>query len=278
MAKEPREPNEKVFERNANYDPNSDPLVPRPSRKPDRRVKADPLPRDHDKDHPHKGGAIYAPPQFDDNDLEAPTNLEAAGAATEIFYTCAGMPYNQGNTDQCVSYAMQGYMKAGNIVNAHMGTFQSFFDLCKKNDEWAGVDYFGTSLTAGIKVARNNYGTVGTCAWPTGSGPAVSHMLNGKGPVILSCDWMQGMDNVDANGYIWPTGSRRTVHCFLVRGVNTIKNNPNGSVGAIRIMNSWGSWGQNGTGMAWLSINAFDRLIDGYISPGAVACPNEIQK
>jgi C1A family cysteine protease len=57
-------------------------------------------------------------------------------------------------------------------------------------------------------------------------------------------NWHQGMDRVDSEGYIYPTGAVRGGHCVIVDGVVFGVEN---EVDRFRIRNSWGlSWGLNG--------------------------------
>jgi C1A family cysteine protease len=63
-------------------------------------------------------------------------------------------------------------------------------------------------------------------------------------------------------------------HAYLGVGINTRLRCPDGTKGAIRILNSWGSgWGQDGR--AWIPLSQFDMLLK---EDGEAACAKEILK
>ena len=79
---------------------------------------------------------------------------------------------------------------------------------------------------------------------------AQHHLGRCLGPASATADveivlrWHEGMDRVDSEGYIYPTGGVRGGHCIIVDGVVF---GVEGEVDRFRLRNSWGSlWGLNG--------------------------------
>lgn len=182
---------------------------------------------------------------------------------------------DQGSTSQCVAYSAAKYLLTHRIVNRPHESCVSFYHRCQKVDEWPGEDYDGTSVNAACKVLRSD-GLISGWTWAYEVDPITRHVLE-LGPVILGTDWTMDMFTPDRYGYIWPTGESVGGHAYLIIGVNSIRKNPDGTVGAVRILNSWGpNWGHY-KGRAWVSFDSLRQLLQGLESwPGEAAAPIEI--
>ena len=127
-------------------------------------------------------------------------------------------------------------------------------------DEWPGAEptYFGTSVRAGIKVlARQGY--ISNYRWAFDGATAVNHILT-TSPVVIGVDWYEGQMACDKKGFIYPKGRMIGGHCVIAIGCNTLEKCPDGSIGSVTILNSWGkSWANKGR--AKLTMQAFDQLI-----------------
>jgi C1A family cysteine protease len=116
-------------------------------------------------------------------------------------------------------------------------------------DEWEGgaypgIDpnspeyYEGTSVLAGAKAARelghfNNY------EWAYNVNDLIL-AVGYKGPAVLGIYWFWGMDNVNEQGYVVPSGDIAGGHAIIIIGVN-IKER------YFLLQNSWSKeWGVNG--------------------------------
>ncbi len=134
-----------------------------------------------------------------------------------------------------------------------------FYKACQRDDEWEGESYDGTSVRAAFKQLQKA-GMVSEYRWAFRVGPMVSHIL-AVGPVVVGTDWHMSMFQEDRHGYIYPgTGTPVGGHAYLVAGADTKRKNPDGTTGAVRIVNSWGK-GWADRGRAWITLDAMDALL-----------------
>lgn len=199
-------------------------------------------------------------------------------ATREFRYWWTGVACDQGFTSQCVAYAGGHWLQAGPITNSLPSLKKewlgSLYEECQKNDEWPGEDYDGTSVRALMKIFKMR-GYISEYRWEYGANLIAAWVVE-KGPVILGTDWHEGMMGDDTaamrSDFIRVTGPSIGGHAYLVRGVNYRKKCPDGSVGAFRIMNSWGrGWMDNG--FAWISFKDVDILMSNY---GEAAAATEV--
>lgn len=164
---------------------------------------------------------------------------------------------DQGPTSQCVAYSGVAYLKAHPVVNKPVDMVE-LYQACRKVDEWPGEDYDGTSVRALFKTFKTR-GYVDSYHWAWDVFTVVQHVLT-TGPVVMGTTWKEQMFYPGKNGYIRAVGPDIGGHAYLIVCVNTRRKNPDGTVGAARILNSWGEdWGQQGR--AWISFADLDMLI-----------------
>lgn len=203
----------------------------------------------------HGLGRRHAPDERDRQFMLA-RPAEAAGVEKRYWIT-TGAAYDQGRTSQCVSYAWQRFLTTNPIKNKPL-PFAEFYAECQRNDEWPGEDYDGTSVRAGAKIMRAR-GLVGEYRWCWDVETALAHLL-AVGPLVLGTEWTTSMFSPDKHGHIRPDGQVVGGHAYVATGANRARRNPDGTVGAVRIVNSWGpDWGTRGR--AWISLEHMDRLI-----------------
>lgn len=185
----------------------------------------------------------------------------------------SGPAWDQGATSQCVAYAANRLLLSHNTVNKPLDHVELYRD-CQDNDEWPGNDYSGTSVRAAMKVLKQR-GLIESYSWAFEPEQVIRHTLE-VGPVVLGVDWTTGMFT-PVNGYITPGGEIVGGHAILGIAVNRRRQNPDGTVGAIRLLNSWGSsWGEKGR--CWLSFYDLGRLMRGLSRwPGEAATATEIR-
>jgi hypothetical protein len=176
-------------------------------------------------------------------------------------------------TSQCVAYSANRWLLSHRTVNRPLDHVELYRD-CQDNDEWPGSDYEGTSVRAAFKVLKRR-GLVESYSWAFEPEQIIRHMLE-TGPVVLGVDWTEDMFTVDSHGYIHPNGSVIGGHAILAIAVNRKRLNHDGTIGAVRLLNSWGEWGQKGR--AWLSIDDLAKLMQGISPwPGEAATAMEIR-
>jgi C1A family cysteine protease len=170
-----------------------------------------------------------------------------------------GPVLDQGASSQCVAFATVGYLTAHPVVNKAIDTSE-LYTACQRVDEWDGEDYDGTSVRAAFKVLLDR-GYVSAYQWAWDAATVAAHIL-ATGPVVVGTNWHRDMFTPTAAGYVTPTGPVDGGHAYLLVAVNLKRQNPDGTVGAFRLRNSWGpGWGASGDGRAWISVEDMDQLI-----------------
>lgn len=189
--------------------------------------------------------------------------LRAAPVAKEIidrYWSTPHLPLDQGNTPQCVAYSGTGYLMAGPIFNQPPMAPADLYRQCQMNDEWPGENYEGTSVRALFKVLQR-LGLIGEYKWAADVEGIVAHVLT-QGPVVMGTNWYMDMFTPTTNGdYLEATGENAGGHAWLIIGANRHKHNPDGTVGAVRMINSRGpGWGEHGR--AWLTFATLAKLLE----------------
>jgi C1A family cysteine protease len=168
---------------------------------------------------------------------------------------------DQGGTAQCVAYSGFKYLITGPVLNHPSWPPVDLYRECQKVDEWEGEDWDGgTSVAALFKVLKAK-GFVTEYKWAYDAATVVGHLLT-TGPVVMGTSWYRNMFMPhEETGYLECNGANDGGHAWLAIGANKKRINPDKSVGAIRMVNSWGTkWGPQ-RGRAWISFNDLDKLI-----------------
>lgn len=181
---------------------------------------------------------------------------------------------DQGNTPQCVGYGLTKLCLAHKVANLPVMTPTALYNRAQQLDEWPGENYAGTSTNGGLKALREA-GVITRWTWADEIEMITRHVLE-IGPVSAGTDWTEGMFTADSHGYIWPTGQSVGGHLWLIVGANRKRKNPNDTIGAYRMLNSWGgSWAQKGR--AWVSFDTMEKLLAGLGQwPGEAAAVDEV--
>lgn len=143
---------------------------------------------------------------------------------------------------------------------------QDIYHQARREDEWPGEDYEGSSVNGAMKAARLA-GRVKSWIWAT-TLPEARHGLSYHGAGEAGTWWWEGMDHPDSEGFIYPTGSKRGGHAYAIAGYRT---GPQGR--AFRMENSWGQgWGDNGG--AWILEQDFAILMS---DQGELTFPTKVR-
>lgn len=145
---------------------------------------------------------------------------------------------DQGQTGHCVGF---GWAQWGNTlpIEDHFldADGDAIYYECKNIDGEPGQEN-GSSVRSGAKAMQTRkrlsaYAFAQTLdearAW-----------VDSHGPVVFGTDWLDGMFNPDAQGFVHPTGAVAGGHCYACVGDVV-------SEGALLFQNSWGTnWGMPG--------------------------------
>jgi C1A family cysteine protease len=171
-----------------------------------------------------------------------------------------GKVLDQGSTAQCVAYSGVKYLTAYPVRNRPKEKPAEIYRECLLVDEWEGEDWDGgTSVRALFKVLKR-LGYVSEYRWAFDCETVVNHVLT-RGPVVMGTEWHHDMFMPHkTTGYLSVTGPNVGGHAWLIIGANRKRKNPDGSTGAVRMVNSWGDgWGQKGR--AWITFRDLEKLI-----------------
>jgi hypothetical protein len=144
---------------------------------------------------------------------------------------------DQGQEGACVGFGWSHELAADPVrVKVTDTTAMTLYRRAQQLDEWPGEAYNGTSVLAGAKAVQEQ-GHMAEYRWAFGVDDVLA-TLSAHGPVVIGVDWMAGMMNTDANGYIVPTGEVVGGHCTLLRGL-------------IRERGRWVTVGRQSWGRTW---------------------------
>lgn len=162
---------------------------------------------------------------------------------------------DQGREGACVGFGIAHELAAIPVsVDITEADARWIYEEAKKIDVWPGEAYEGTSVLAGLKVAKTR-GWIDEYRWAFGLEDLI-RSIGRKGPVILGLNWYTEMMRPDRNGFIHKKGIIEGGHCILGRGISVkyfMKGdkysiaNVDKKKGYAVLHNSWGqSWGYNG--------------------------------
>lgn len=164
---------------------------------------------------------------------------------------------DQGREGACVGHGWTSYftasprrLKLAKPTSKTSEYAKDYYYECRRNDEWQGESYEGTSVNAGGKVALMR-GLIPRYTWAFGTQQTLE-ALSHVGPVILGIPWYASMYDAP-EGNVVIHGRLVGYHCITLTGINHRKEK-------VRWKNSWGP--QYGVkGYAWLTFAQLDQLL-----------------
>lgn len=169
------------------------------------------------------------------------------------YWVPGSVVLDQGQEGACVGFGCTGEAMASPVrvkfASDPNGVAQSLYKLAQKLDSWAGEDYEGTSVLAGMKAGQSS-------RWWTGYKWAFNmtelRAALEEGPVVIGVDWYGGMYD-PVGDWLQPEGDVAGGHCILVTGYQA-------STKSYRLRNSWGAdWGRNGS--AYIKTDDLDKIL-----------------
>ena len=168
-----------------------------------------------------------------------------------------GSVLDQGPTPECVAFSGVQYLKTAPIQNNPAFSPLELYEECKKIDGFAGED--GTTVEALFKVLKAK-GFVESFHWAETTDDAINWILN-YGPVVMGF-LVDGGVFEDAEGdFFVNISGQGDGHAVLLSGADIDKLCPDGSRGAARLTNSWGTGWYCG-GKAWISFTDLKKVLD----------------
>lgn len=184
---------------------------------------------------------------------------------------------DQGRDGSCVGFSIAHEANAKPAIQpVEASTAFALYKAAQKIDEWPGEDYSGTSVLAGMKVAKT-YRWYDEYRWAFNVPDALS-AISRKGPAVIGINWYDGM-SYPTDGRIKVYGDVVGGHAILVRSVRLVYQPGTTSAqktssswfsyldrdaSCVLLHNSWGpGWGgtDKGPGSAWLSVDDYARLM-----------------
>lgn len=221
----------------------------------------------------YQGRTFDVLPSTDDRSLDYPVRpLLAAAIEPRRRVWRRGTVLDQGSEGACVGFAVtqelisspaRVKLDAVDLPDPAPTHPQEFAFWCyhraQHDDEWEGEEYSGTSVNAGMKVARD-VGLIGGWRWAQ-TRTDLRDTLIDHGPVVLAIPWHYGMYEAPG-GELRVGGEQVGWHAILCNGYDpALRWNGQGRREMFRLVNSWSTaWGQFGS--AWIEADALWSLIE----------------
>lgn len=189
------------------------------------------------------------------------------GSARENILRTKKVWLDQGREGACTGFGTGHVLAASpksrlDIVNE---TAQLIYYEARRQDEWPGEDYDGSSVNGAMRAARL-MGYITEWRWCK-TMAEVRHALSYHGPLVIGVNWYTGMFTPNARGLLTISGTLAGGHALMVAGYKF----ENGQYW-YRLENSWGpAWGDNGG--CWISEANLYRLLG---ERGEFACPKKV--
>ncbi len=174
------------------------------------------------------------------------------------LWTPSSLHIDQGREGACVGFGWTNELLASpkpdttaSLVAAERFALASYNEF-KRNDEWLGEDYDGTSVLAGAKVTKA-HGRIGEYRWARSIEDVRGAVIQ-EGPVVIGIPWYDLMYDTRPSGLVEVGGNIVGGHCLLIYGyhpsMRIYGEDWNARFRVFRWKNSWGpGYGKNGSGL-----------------------------
>lgn len=179
-----------------------------------------------------------------------------------------GIFLDQGREGACTGFGAQNVRALGphRCDDASNELAFKTYAEAKRQDEWPGENYEGSSVNGAMKAMRL-FGQISAWHWCL-SLAEIDHALSYVGAVEAGTHWYSGMFDPGSDGYLRVTGTIAGGHAYAISGRRKMAS---GRV-RYRIENSWGQdWGMEGA--AWIWAEDLQRLLS---EGGEFACPTKV--
>lgn len=230
----------------------------------------------------YQGRTLDRIPQFDERSRGfAAVGPEDKRSFKSRVWECPAY-LDQGREGACVGFAWAHELAAKpKPVDVSTEDALAIYREAQKIDEWAGEDYSGTSVLAGIKSVMTRKNAKGNSLireyrWAFGV-EDVLRVISYAGPVVLGIEWQESFYTPDTNGQIWLSDKVVGGHAILANGVDIVPVDGVESpvsledidvhASKVRLHNSWGTdYGIGGD--CFISVYDLNHLL----SKGGEAC------
>lgn len=138
----------------------------------------------------------------------------------------------------------------------------------QKVDEWAGENYEGTSVLAGVKTLKS-LGLISEYRWAFDMADIRDTVLT-HGPIVLGINWYDGMYDTRNSGLVTISGDVVGGHAICLTGYDNsrVLTGESQAYELYRWRNTWGlDYGDGGSG--WIKARDLQRLV---FDEGGEAC------
>ncbi len=155
----------------------------------------------------HGLGRLVAPDDRDRRFLARAVLFPNVAPKPRIRPYQLGPTLDQGETPQCVGYSCRDKLASAPITmkEGQGPDAPTIYAGAQRVDEWEGEDYEGTSVRGGFKFLTAR-GHLKSYVWLTMVSECEHFIRQGYGTIVLGTNWYAGMSNVDAQGFVRPSG------------------------------------------------------------------------
>ena len=184
---------------------------------------------------------------------------EAVALTNRQWKRPPGAYFDQGSEGACTGFGAANVLASTPRArpDVTVGMARSIYYEARKQDEWPGEGYDGSSVLGAMKACKETFGYTYNYFWAK-TISEVQHGVSLFGPMEIGVNWYEGMFAPDQTGYLNVTGQLAGGHATCLGGID-IDND------RFRLDNSWGpTWGGLGgapAGSAWLRFEDMDRLL-----------------